>query len=211
MEKECGKCGVSRPLSEYYRNKDSPDGRRSVCKVCSNAYIATYRKENPEIIKRIDAKKKRKYRERYTMNEAVRKARKNKLLDTLVDEERKEMLDKFKNKCVICRKDYEHLDHFIPIHVGHGGTTKGNIVPMCSKCNLTKQAKNPFEWAVSLGEEHKNNFDNVIEYLSEINGLSMEEYREFVFWCFENPRDVDEITEDNRDSLSIWLRENAVA
>lgn len=211
MEKDCGKCGVTRPLSGYYRNKDSPDGRRSVCKVCSNAYIAIYRKENPGIIKRIDARKKRKYRERYTMNEAVRKARKNRLLDTLVNEEREKMLTVFEDKCVICDKDYEHLDHFIPIYVGHGGTSKGNIVPMCSRCNLTKQAKNPFEWVKTLGEEQRKNFNIVVEYLAELNGLTVDEYREFVFWCFENKRDVDEITDANKDSLELWLRIKEVA
>ena|SRR5690554_1947506 len=204
--KKCGKCDVTYPSTGFYKNKYSPDEYKSVCKNCSNSYTRKYRKENPDVVRRIDAKKKKKYRERYAMNEAKRKARKNKLLDTFTENDRVKLLKRFENECGICGNSYEHLDHFIPIIAGHGGTTVGNMVPMCSRCNLTKQAKNPFEWAETLDYGQKENFDKVVEYLAELNGLMVDEYREFVFWCFENPRDVDEITDENRDSLELWLR-----
>ena len=63
MEKTCSKCGETKPLSAYYRNKRAKDGRQSACKECRSAEqqayytrngdriratVAAYRKANPE-------------------------------------------------------------------------------------------------------------------------------------------------------------------
>lgn len=45
-EKECYKCGVVKPRSEYYPDKRIPDGLASRCKKCSLEYLR-WRKENP--------------------------------------------------------------------------------------------------------------------------------------------------------------------
>jgi len=34
--KSCTECEKLLPLDEYHKNKDSPDGRHSICKVCKN-------------------------------------------------------------------------------------------------------------------------------------------------------------------------------
>lgn len=34
MAKACSKCGITKPLSDFYANKMSPDGRRGDCKAC---------------------------------------------------------------------------------------------------------------------------------------------------------------------------------
>lgn len=36
MEKKCTKCNVSKELKEYYKSKNSKDGKRSACKLCVN-------------------------------------------------------------------------------------------------------------------------------------------------------------------------------
>lgn len=47
--KECsGECGAVKPLSEFYRDSASPDGHTHICKVCSRARSAEWRKNNPE-------------------------------------------------------------------------------------------------------------------------------------------------------------------
>lgn len=85
------------------------------------------------------------------------------------------------------------------------------MILLSSNLNLSKGHRNPFEWAETLSEEYQENFNKVVEYLAELNGLTVEEYREFVFWCFENKREVDEITEENKNSLELWLRVREVA
>ena len=34
MSKTCNRCGIRKPLTDYYRQKYGPDGRRSICKAC---------------------------------------------------------------------------------------------------------------------------------------------------------------------------------
>lgn len=179
----------------YERNKESV--------ALSNA---VWRENNPDKMREYRRTYKDRNRDKIRVSEANREAAKRSLINTLSKEGLDLILKTFNRECVICGTGYEHLDHFIPLSSLHGGTHKGNIVPKCSGCNVSKQARNPFEWADSLSEEKRKNFDKVVEYLAEINGLTVEKYREFVYWCFDNKRDVDEITEENKDSLELWLR-----
>jgi hypothetical protein len=63
MTKKCNKCQETKPLSEYFKSKESLDGHYSICKVCKqratlaarankkdeyNAYMKKYRKEHPD-------------------------------------------------------------------------------------------------------------------------------------------------------------------
>lgn len=62
------------------------------------------------------------------------------------------------NKCYWCgikidiktSKSY-HLDHYVPLAKG-GTNTIENIVLSCCKCNLLKKAKDPIEFANSIGK-----------------------------------------------------------
>lgn len=46
--KTCTKCGESKPLDEYHRNKTMKDGRLNVCRTCSSAYKRS-RNAMPEV------------------------------------------------------------------------------------------------------------------------------------------------------------------
>lgn len=159
-------------------------------------YFREYRQSNKEL---------------FVVYTARRRARKLAMTDSLNLTEVEAVLETFDNKCPISASTDTHLDHFIPISIGHGGTYKGNMIPLDRILNQSKGAKNPFEWAETITEEKRTNFNKVVEYLAEINGLTVEEYREFVYWCFENKREVEDITEENKDSLELWLRVKDVA
>ena len=64
----------------------------------------------------------------------------------------KEIIDKSSN-CYWCNKplkyDY-HIDHYIPLSKG-GEHTITNLVISCPDCNLKKHAKDPYEFANSIG------------------------------------------------------------
>lgn len=49
--KRCTKCGIEKPMAEFYARKNSPDGRNPQCKECVKAKSAAYRKANPEKVK----------------------------------------------------------------------------------------------------------------------------------------------------------------
>lgn len=49
----------------------------------------------------------------------------------------------FSGLCAYCAASpVEHLDHFVPLVFG-GGTTAGNCLPACERCNLSKSGKHP--------------------------------------------------------------------
>lgn len=48
-----------------------------------------------------------------------------------------------------CPKSY-HVDHYVPLSKG-GKHEAGNLVIACRKCNLRKSAKDPYEFAASVG------------------------------------------------------------
>lgn len=44
--RRCNKCAQSKPLDDFYRKQNSPDGRQSVCKVCTKKYHGRYYQTN---------------------------------------------------------------------------------------------------------------------------------------------------------------------
>ena len=224
--KVCTKCGEDQPKSNYYKHKDGVDGLRPSCKSCIAVAGKKYYDENREDCLRRTAdwhkrnpEKTRAIQERYRVNNPEsysnkwikRRTIKRALKYDFTPQLSKEIRGAMGRVCVLSGRDDTHLDHFIPMGIGHGGTYEGNLILLSSNLNLSKGHRNPFEWAETLSEEYRENFDKLVEYLAELNGLTVKDYREFVFWCFENKREVSEITEENKDSLNLWLRTREVA
>ena len=148
----------------YYENNKKTIYPKSL------AYSKKHREENPEM---------------YRMYYIKYRARKRSLPDTLTSEETEGIVEYFHGECSICSGAFEHLDHFIPLSSGYGGTTLENIVPMCGSCNKSKGAKNPFEWAKTLTQKDRERFDSLVEYLTELNGIAaVEDYEAHVYQCF---------------------------
>lgn len=55
----------------------------------------------------------------------------------------------YSSVCVYCGNPAEHADHLMPLARG-GLHCRDNIVPACADCNEHKQARDPFEWLLSL-------------------------------------------------------------
>ena len=47
----CGKCHECKPLSEFYKDKDKPDGMSTKCKGCEKAKSKKWREDNPDYSK----------------------------------------------------------------------------------------------------------------------------------------------------------------
>lgn len=203
---KCANCTELKPLNDFYKDKGRKRGVISYCKVCANEKLRKRRldsgveglevrrkwsEENRERLREQDRMYKDSNRVRLRVNENKRRARKASLPDTLTNKDTDSILTHFDNKCALCDSPAEALDHFIPLATGRGGTTKENIIPLCSAMNSSKHAKNPFEWSERyLTKEQQLKFKALIKYLSDINGLTVNEYREFVFSCFENNQKI---------------------
>lgn len=123
-----------------------------------------------------------------------RKRRREALVDDFTNEQREALLDRFNGKCALTGKSLPiHLDHVIPLSIGHGGTTIANMLPIWQRINTSKNASNIFEWYEENGERFEvcpKRFYEAIEYLAELNGMTPDEYRDYVYECHANPNDI---------------------
>lgn len=59
--KFCNKCSSKKPIDLFYKNKSAKDGLSFYCKCCSNSYVRSYEKRNPEKVKKFNKIKCRNY------------------------------------------------------------------------------------------------------------------------------------------------------
>ncbi|WP_221930194.1 hypothetical protein [Melghirimyces algeriensis] len=116
--------------------------------------------------------------------------------------------EKFNDCCALSGVNNISLDHFIALKTGHGGTVIGNVYPLCRLLNSSKGDMNPFEWVKRNGVRERidiKRFNTLVEYLAEQNGLTVDEFRDFVYWAYENPRSLEEVQRDHRvNSIELW-------
>lgn len=200
--RKCGTCKEIKPSTDFYTDSKRASGVSNSCKKCTSDYHRKRRKEKGEELLDVrrrwrednrdnlriqDKVYREKYADRRNLSEARRRARKKSLPDTLTEKDYKGIIDFFDGKCSISDEPFEHMDHFIPLNCEVVGTVKENIIPLSSRLNTSKRDRNPFEWAETyLSDAEKDNFKKVVQYLAQLNGLSVEEYRQFVFSCFKN-------------------------
>lgn len=135
-----------------------------------------------------------KNRENYNLWAAKRRARKKSLQDDLTIEEFESLVEKFGGCALTGKPEDVHLDHVIPIAIGHGGTTLKNVIPLNKELNHSKSDSNIFDW-FELNKDRFNlsdrKFEILVDHLAQINELTVPEYRQYVADCFSNPKDVD--------------------
>lgn len=164
-------------------------------------YRRKFRKENPDKMRYHEQNRspeakeaRREWRKQYyrdnpdkwSQYKLNRRARELSLPNTLTECEIKEIHSLFNGCSLSDEKDDIHLDHFIPLSTGYGGTFKGNMIPLHSELNLSKGSQNPFEWVKWKEGIDLDKFDRVVEYLAEINGMTYDEYKDYVYQCFES-------------------------
>ncbi|MCC1486757.1 hypothetical protein LB312_05720 [Bacillus tropicus] len=135
-----------------------------------------------------------------------RRTREALLPDDITSEQVEEVKEFFGGCALTGDAEDIHLDHVIPLATGRGGAICGNIIPLKSSLNESKCDKNIFEWfeqsKIKWNLSQKK-FDTLIKYLAEQNGISVEEYKDYVYWCHENPIQIDIDVEDKTIQLSL--------
>ena len=143
--KTCSKCNLEKPITHFWKNKNSLDGRRSSCSDCDKEYQRSHHYRN------INRKASRKYNKsekaqatrkkwKGENRERVRNYSRNKspkmigawaLVRAMVNYG---ILPRIKTqKCIYCGSDADAYHH----HNGYDTWENGmDVVPACKSCNL---------------------------------------------------------------------------
>lgn len=165
--KNCTKCGVEKPVSEFRIQRRRNNIPMGCCKDCESEYQKSYKNANPEkrkeIVNRSAKKNKDKiykknleYRlankEAYRVHTRNRRA-KQRTTGILSKNISKKLYTLQKGKCACCGlplgNDY-HIDHIMPIALG-GTNTDDNIQLLRATCNVQKSAKHPVDYMQQRG------------------------------------------------------------
>ena len=110
--KVCARCGKEKPLSEFYVDSQSKDGRNSWCKDCHKKYGREYRVARKEKLREID------YIRRYGVDLKTYKA----------------LLESQRGRCAICGKLPKGNEKRLGIDHDHEtGKIRGLL---CERCNM---------------------------------------------------------------------------
>jgi hypothetical protein len=201
--KKCHGCGEVQQLKKFSKKKGSPFGLYTRCNTCQAANLRDYLRNNSEArekFKLASRKWQLNNKERYalTLKRGAHKrlARKRGLPDDLTPAQHAFTLYEFDDRCALTGESKFHVDHVIPLAVGHGGTTYGNMIPLRADLNQSKNDSNIFEWFEANRQRFElsqERFDNLIAWLVSANAMTVEEYRDHVYWCHANPRTIDEL------------------
>ena len=128
--KTCNKCQISKPLSEFSKNKLRKDGHNSNCKLCHKDYVAKHYQENKSkyLEKADNWKNKNPEKRRKISTGWMRRVSGNYVTEAQFNE----MLTAQNSCCLICEKKFlttrdTHVDHD---HIT--GKIRGLL---CSSCN----------------------------------------------------------------------------
>jgi hypothetical protein len=113
--KKCTKCGVEKPLSDFYKQKITIDGLAYKCKFCSNSDINHWKRKNPEEHK-IHQKRKH-LKSKYNISL----------------EQFKNMVAAQNNTCAICNTKFKNERS---THVDHCHKTGVIRSLLCNYCNV---------------------------------------------------------------------------
>ncbi|MBY0098679.1 hypothetical protein [Mesobacillus maritimus] len=182
--KKCNLCGESR-IEMFYTYQ------KTRCKACQRAKQYEFNRNNPEYLK---AKNQR------------RRARLKALPHDFPPNVWKAVLDRFDGRCCLTNSKDVSLEHVVPLCVGHMGTEIGNVIPLDRTLNLSKGSKNFLDWfnEIEASLEMHDRFDEVISYLAELNGLTFDQYLEFLYWCEDNKRTIEEIEAATMSSVELF-------
>ncbi|MCA1066107.1 hypothetical protein QTG56_25540 (plasmid) [Rossellomorea sp. AcN35-11] len=162
-------------------NKDSIRERRK-----------EYRLKNAKIIKERKRLYSKENRHIKSASNQRRRAIEKLLPHTFSAQDSTELMDHFYHQCAISSNSNDdiHLDHFIALATGHGGTIKGNMLPIAGSLNISKNYYNPFEWIQRKDIAKQLNvkkWRKALHYLAELNGMTVKEFRNYVYECYANP------------------------
>ena len=162
--KRCSGCHNELPLSEFYKNRCSPDGLQGYCKTCGKAKTKQYQKEKPEMFREISKRSWAKNREKRNATDRNR-------MNTHFN-----FINSLKTSCAKCGEsrfyviDFHHInpaDKLFTISDGSKThTSTEDVVNEIKKCVcLCKNCHKEFHYFYGVKSEHPN--EDLEHYLKE--------------------------------------------
>ena len=179
---ECSKCETNYNLLDFYTGVEKEAFMGMTCKKCRKSINHKFTLQNPLFV----------------VNNNMRQSV---LPYNLPFKEIKEKPFRY---CYITGEQDYSFDHFVAVSTGHCGSYIENYSPLKRNINSSKRSTNPFVWISGRGTRARTAFEKEVSRLADANRLTPDEYRQFVCWCYDNKRDVDEIKRDRRHSIEIW-------
>jgi DNA-directed RNA polymerase subunit RPC12/RpoP len=182
----CSDCGKEVSIGSFHKHRSRPLGITERCPECAYKLRERQRRDNPDKV---------------VFHNNKRRMMQNSLPFLITFDSFKKI---FTDTCFITGEKGVHVDHFIPVSWGHGGTYIGNLALIPKKLNLNKKDKNPFVWFKGNINSSRVRFNKLVSDLSKQNRLTPQEFESFVNWCDDNRRTVEEVRQDTRPSIEIW-------
>jgi len=116
-------------------------------------YLQAYLLQYPEKVRAAGDRWRAANPEQLRLTAKATQAKRRTALGKYTPADLRDILKLQSGKCAYCRKSLKrayHADHIVPIKLG-GTNDRQNIQLTCQRCNLTKQAKHPLDFARQLG------------------------------------------------------------
>jgi hypothetical protein len=177
-QKKCCACHALLPLDSFYLKAKDSERRDSRCRACRAAEMRRYRAENPEIVKAIERRTRKKHREKYRERSSkwyyenhqrakdARKAYRIEKAETIRHNKLKaafgigldeydEMLKSQNGKCAICGVHESRLLRRLAVdHCHNSGKVRGLL---CGSCNT----------GIGSFKESEINLTSAIKYIQK--------------------------------------------
>lgn len=145
--KRCNECGVTQPLSAFYRRSGKP-GYISRCKPCHSAHQAARYKHDPERARiyylanreRVLSASRAWSSDNADRRNEYKMRRRAHLRTNIPAGQIKARMEYFGNRCWMCGGNADTVDHVKPISKG-GAHLLANLRPACRRCNSGKSGR----------------------------------------------------------------------
>lgn len=114
-----------------------------------------YSQKNAEAARQRAKEWREKNPERAAHNDRTKRARKRNARGSHTADDVSNLLHRQRFRCVYCntsirRKEARHVDHIMPLKLG-GANDISNIQILCARCNMSKKASHPIDYANRIG------------------------------------------------------------
>jgi len=147
-QKKCWKCGKLKPLSEFFNNASSTDGKTYLCKICHGAYKRELREKNREKTNRQSRDWCQRNPDKRRATIERRRSREKEAKGTFSAKDIEQLRKTQSNTCTYCGLNPHcygalfsyQVDHIIPLSRG-GSNDPANLQLLCPHCNQSKREK----------------------------------------------------------------------